>query len=268
MSRVDNFTISGTTCIIVILSKCEGIMTCGIYAIVNKVNGKRYVGKSINIESRWRSHLLQLRASVRSKDCNRHLYAAFNKYGEPSFGFEYLEVFDFCSEEHIKTRELFWMEELKSINRKFGYNLRRDSSTSCIVHDETRELQSKQSTGENNPNYGNNWTDEQKARMSEIAISRHKSGKYSSAETKQKHSDAAKKLWSDHDKKDQMAENVSISRTTYKIGQYDKKGNLIKIWDRMKLIIDENPDYFRIAIYNCINGHKKSYRGFIWKKVI
>lgn len=64
-----------------------------------------------------------------------------------------------------------------------------------------------------------------------------------------------------------MAENVSISRTTFKIAQYDKQGNLIKIWDRMRLLLKDNPTYFPIAIYNCMNGYKKSYRGFLWKKI-
>lgn len=28
-------------------------MTCGIYKIENKINGKLYIGQSVNIEKRW-----------------------------------------------------------------------------------------------------------------------------------------------------------------------------------------------------------------------
>ena len=31
-------------------------MTCGIYKIENKINGKLYIGQSINIEERWKNH--------------------------------------------------------------------------------------------------------------------------------------------------------------------------------------------------------------------
>lgn len=100
-------------------------MSIGIYAIVNKVNGKRYVGKSINIEQRWTSHLSQLRCIKRSKDCNRYLYSSFKKYGESNFGFEYLELFDEPNEIQLSNRELHWMLELKSLSRDNGYNLRK-----------------------------------------------------------------------------------------------------------------------------------------------
>lgn len=242
-------------------------MSIGIYAIVNKVNGKRYVGKSINIEQRWTSHLSQLRCIKRSKDCNRYLYSSFKKYGESNFGFEYLELFDEPNEIQLSNRELHWMLELKSLSRDNGYNLRKDVGTKCIVSEDTKELQRQIFSGENNPNYGNKWTDEQKARASETAKRLHLEGRYSSDETKLKQSIAASEKWKDENLKAQMAENVSISRTTFKIAQYDKQGNLIKIWDRMRLLLKDNPTYFPIAIYNCMNGYKKSYRGFLWKKI-
>jgi len=55
-------------------------MTCGIYAIRNLTTNKVYVGKSINIESRFSGHKSMLRSEVRSKDCNRYLFNAFKKY--------------------------------------------------------------------------------------------------------------------------------------------------------------------------------------------
>ena len=65
-----------------------------------------------------------------------------------------------------------------------------------------------------------------------------------------------------------MRRKVSKAKTIFKIYQYSKEGDLIRKWDSMLDILEENPDYFRIAIYNCMNGYKKSYRGFIWKKFV
>ncbi len=243
-------------------------MTCGIYAIVSKVDGKRYVGKSIDIEKRWTTHLSDLRRSTRKKDTNRHLFNSFRKYGEFNFGFEYLEI----TEENdtlLKEKELFWISTLRTNEREFGFNLRLDSDTKCIVSDETRKIISEQVKGEKNPNYGRRWTDDQKKAASELAIKNHQDGKYSSPETKQKYSETSKRFWSDNpEAKEKMRKKVSEARTTYKIAQYTLDSVLIKVWDSMYDILESNPDYFRIAIYNCCNGHKKSYRGFLWKKIV
>lgn len=50
----------------------------GIYMIVNKVNGKRYVGSSRNCHRRKSEHLSRLR---RNAHINSKLQAAWNKYG-------------------------------------------------------------------------------------------------------------------------------------------------------------------------------------------
>lgn len=57
-------------------------MTIGIYQIKNKINGKVYIGQSINIEKRLKRHLNDLR---KLKHRNQHLQNAFNKYGEKSW---------------------------------------------------------------------------------------------------------------------------------------------------------------------------------------
>ena len=243
-------------------------MTCGIYAIVNKVNGKRYIGKSIKIETRWSSHLSALRRQERPKDCNRHLFNAFKSYGEDSFGLEYIEEV-INDDSLLANKELYWMLYYNSIDRDFGYNLRLDTSTKCIVSEETKQLHSVGNRGENNPNHGNKWNDEQKARASEIMIQRHLSGKYSGEETRRKHSEASKKFWKENpEAKEQMRKKVSKAKTIFKIYQYTKEGTLVREWNSMLEVIEENPDYFRIAVYNCMNGYKKSYRGFIWKKFV
>lgn len=60
---------------------------CGVYAIVNTVNGHHYVGSAKAVHKRWREHRRQLRES-------RHhsflLQKAWNKYGSEVFAFRVL----------------------------------------------------------------------------------------------------------------------------------------------------------------------------------
>ena len=108
---------------------------CGIYCIKNKINNKVYIGKSINIYSRLYQHLSDLNTGKR-KSKNSHLLNAWEKYGRNNFEYfvlEYLEPI----ENLVKERELYWILQYNSINRKFGYNLRLDSESKMIVHKET-----------------------------------------------------------------------------------------------------------------------------------
>lgn len=60
---------------------------CGIYMILNKINGKKYIGSSISLTKRWKNHLYRLRGN---KHPTPHLQAAYNKHGEENFEFRTL----------------------------------------------------------------------------------------------------------------------------------------------------------------------------------
>lgn len=60
----------------------------GVYAIVNHVNGKCYVGSSTRIPQRWAEHRSRLRRGVHG---NPHLQRAWSYYGEDAFEFTLLE---------------------------------------------------------------------------------------------------------------------------------------------------------------------------------
>ena len=61
----------------------------GIYAIINKVNDKKYYGSSKNIYERKMDHFRKLRANIHS---NQHLQRAFNFYREENIDFVTIEV--------------------------------------------------------------------------------------------------------------------------------------------------------------------------------
>lgn len=56
----------------------------GIYQILNTVDGKRYIGSAVNMQSRWWMHLCELRAN---KHGNSKLQRGWNKHGEQAFNF-------------------------------------------------------------------------------------------------------------------------------------------------------------------------------------
>jgi group I intron endonuclease len=91
---------------------------CGIYKILNQTNGKIYIGSAVNLSTRWREHVWQLRRSIHS---NRHLQSAWIKYGEDAFGFEVLEKVD--DEEKLVEREQFYLDQLRPFDDRIGYNI-------------------------------------------------------------------------------------------------------------------------------------------------
>lgn len=241
-------------------------MTIGIYAIRNIKNDKVYVGKSKNIEKRFAAHKTYLTKKVRPKqNTNNHLFNAVKKYGWESFELVILQTFGELDEVLISEAELAWMIKLKATENG-NYNLRMDSSTGMIVHEKTRQKQSENATGIRNGNYGNKWDDEQKRKMSEIAKARHASGKFYGESYRKKLSINSIKMWSDLNKRKQMAKKVSISKRKFDFRQYHKSGEFIKLWHSVEEIVQENPDYKWQNIYAVCNGYKKSYMGFVWEK--
>jgi group I intron endonuclease len=96
-------------------------MKSGIYAIVNTVNGKRYVGSALNFRKRWGLHRHNLRAG---KHHSPHLQKAWNKYGESAFVFSILE---FVHPEFLLEIE----QKYINVNRG-GYNIAKIAGTSML----------------------------------------------------------------------------------------------------------------------------------------
>jgi group I intron endonuclease len=90
---------------------------CGIYWIFNKLNGKCYIGQSVNCESRLRSHRYSLNKNIHR---NSYLQRAWNKYGEENFKFEILEE---CASEELDKLELEWLNYLGGYDDNETYNL-------------------------------------------------------------------------------------------------------------------------------------------------
>lgn len=104
----------------------------GVYAIVNTVNNKRYVGSSKSVDSRFNEHRRKLR---RGDHTNKKLQRAWNKYGEDKFEFVVIEE---CCIDNLLTREQAYIDECSE------YNVRKNAwaNYGLVPTEETRRRMS------------------------------------------------------------------------------------------------------------------------------
>jgi group I intron endonuclease len=108
----------------------------GIYAIINRVNNKIYIGKTKNFYKRYHQYLYDIK-NKKTEHINTYLLNSIIKHKSENFRFEIIEILNLNKINLFNEKELFWMDIYNSCIKLKGYNLRRDSSTGMIVHEET-----------------------------------------------------------------------------------------------------------------------------------
>jgi len=205
---------------------------CGIYLIRNKINGKCYVGQSIDIEKRFNQH--------KKLTGSGYIKNAIVKYGIDNF---YYSILEECERDLLNERECVWIQELNTIVPN-GYNLTSGGGQGTFVSEETRGKQSAASKGrfdgEDNPFYGRKHTEETKQMIGRANSGRVRSkeenlimsellsgennpmyGKHHTEETKKRISEIHK----GREINDQWRKNLSICQTGRKISEDAKIKN-------------------------------------------
>ena len=87
----------------------------GIYKITNILNDKVYIGQSVNIADRWKTHI-KYGLGIDTPSTNK-LYTAMQNDGVWNFTFQLLEK---CTKDQLNKREQYWINLYQS--NQTGYN--------------------------------------------------------------------------------------------------------------------------------------------------
>lgn len=130
---------------------------CGIYCYHNIVNGKNYVGQSVDLVSRHQDFTKNRVYSGKA------FQNAINKYGKENFQYS---VLTHCKEEELNFFEAFYIARLKTTDRRYGYNSTSGGDSKGRLTDdakkhmsdawteERRKEKSKEVAGVGNPFFG------------------------------------------------------------------------------------------------------------------
>ena len=100
----------------------------GIYKFTNKINGHSYIGQSIDIEKRKKSHIQRAFCNTESnKEYNKSFYCAIRKYGIENFSFEILKI---CAQDELNDWEKYFISFYDTYNH--GYN--EDEGGGMFLH--------------------------------------------------------------------------------------------------------------------------------------
>jgi group I intron endonuclease len=144
-----------------------------IYQIACIETQKFYIGSTMNKAQRWARHRRELR---QGKHINKHLQAAWSKYGEVAFEFSVLE--------EVTTPELLFAVEQRYLDKHVGspqcFNwskyagapMRGKSGAETPnfgkkLSEQTKQKLREANTGTSHPNWGKSTSDSAKAKISE-----------------------------------------------------------------------------------------------------
>jgi group I intron endonuclease len=126
----------------------------GIYKILNKINGKYYIGSSKNINvgysGRFNRHKRELKYN---KHINSHLQNAWNKYGEQNFNFLIIEQCD-CN---VSKKDLLLLEQkylnIAKTEKDMVYNIKFHAICPIINSYSDEEKKKRGKLGKLNPSF-------------------------------------------------------------------------------------------------------------------
>ena len=225
----------------------------GIYKITNKINGKVYIGQSINIEKRWKQHI---------NDPGYNIHNAIKKYGKENFSFEVLLE---CPVDMLDVWESDMINLYDCVAPK-GYNIVPNGKG---ISPKCREICSKWMK-ENNPMKN----PETAKRVAEKLKGTHHNrvtdyqrrvtSKRMKENNPMKNPETAKRVAEKmRGRKELRSRTIKRSKYT-KILQYDLNGNLIREWELIS-DISKTLNIKTHRIYEVLYGRQKATGGYRWK---
>ena len=237
-----------------------------IYMIQNKINGKKYIGQTIqkDIKDRWNSH-----KNLKHKTVGQILFNSYKKYGINNFSYKLICI---CFDEDTNEYEKEYIKKYNTLHPN-GFNL-LEGGNNRKHHDYTKNLLSEKMMGDKNPNFGKKLTPEQIKRMSEKIKGKNNSsyGKKFTSEEKQKRLD---KYIENPEIKDKISKSLKnyhlnninkIKINSKRVEQYDLNDNLINIFHSISEASREI-NISHSVISRACNKENYTAGGFKWKKI-
>ena len=251
-----------------------------VYAHINKINGKMYIGQTVHgnrPHKRWDN-------GNGYKHCS-YFWHAIQKYGWGNF--EHEVIANNLTAQEADNLEILLIEKFNTMNPDFGYNLEPGGTKNKTLSEATKKKISESHMGEKNPMYGIRLTGEKNgmygkhlSKETKQKISKAQKGmkkKPCSEETKRKISDRAKERLSIPENNpfygkchtEETKRKISESKRGEKscnakqIVQMDDDYNVIKIWG---CIINASRELgiCRQSIPNVLNGKQQHAGGYRW----
>ena len=252
-----------------------------VYIYINKINNKKYIGITNDVERRYKEHLTHNNQLIDKK---------IKEYGIENFIFKILFEGEY---EECKEKEKFYIKEYKTLAKEYGYNI-VEGGDGCVGFNHSEETKQKISESmkkrfenkENHPNYRRKMSEKQKESLRE-----YHTGMTMSDETKQKISDKLKnRIFSDEHKR-KISESMKgennpnygkpicqgISKN-YARGEkhhtYEKQffiaiklnnPSIFKVYKTTNEIIEDGFD--RSTVNKCILGKRKQVKGYKWLRM-
>ena len=137
-----------------------------IYLITNKINGKQYIGRTVqSIEYRFNRHVTD--ALSQTKGYNYPIANAIRKYGKDNFIIEELYK---CNITSLNKKEVYYIEKYDTFNSGYNATLGGNGSYGFRHSEEIKqkmsEIKKGKIDGEKNPMYGKTHTDAAKEKIS------------------------------------------------------------------------------------------------------
>lgn len=232
--------------------------TIGIYRITNLLNNKVYIGSSIDVAFRLKTH--QYRLNVQSHE-NSLLQRAWNKYGKTNFSFEMVEE---CPFDIMYDREQFWLDTYSKEGNVYNFDLKIKKTDSEIRRLNISKSLKGLMSGGKNPRYVHLSEDETKRiiKIYQDGASIHEKELYGYG-----HSVVLRVLKENKIRVRRMAETRigKPGSRAKRVYQYNMKGEFIKEW-RCISEAAEALGITRNTIGDQCKGKRKSSRtNYLWK---
>jgi group I intron endonuclease len=160
----------------------KSIPLSGVYVITNNVNGKKYIGQSVDVLGRLQRHKTNL---IRGTHRNTHLQNAYIKHGGKNFSFS---VACKCSRSDLDSVEQRLISQYKTTDRNYGYNVDSGGNANKTFGETHRKKISEALLGRIGGMLGKHHSDETRKKISDG-----NKGKTISQEARRKTSDRLKK---------------------------------------------------------------------------